>query len=90
MKRTSILLDNGTYERLERRARSRGTTVSEEIRQALERDLADENPNQWLLDLADSLADDDWKAGPAVDSDEARDRRARDLYRDSFNREPDW
>lgn len=22
------------------------------------------NPNQWLLDLADSLADDDWRPGP--------------------------
>ncbi len=89
-RRTSVLLDDSTYDRLERRARSQGSTVSEEIRRALERDLADENPNQWLLDLADSLADMEWTDGPPVDSQEAQDRRARDLYRDTFNREPEW
>ena len=28
--------------------------------------------------------------GPPVDSDEFKEEMVREIYRDSFNREPDW
>lgn len=94
MRRTSVLLDNAAYERLKQRARRRGTTVSEEVREAVEGLLEEEpNPNQGLLDLADEFARlAEWKPGPfpPVDSDEAMDQMMRDRYRQKFNREPDW
>lgn len=91
MRRTSVLLDDAAYERLAALARQRGTTVSEEIREAVDQRIEGEpNPNQWLLDLADAMADIEWKPGPSVDSDEFKDEYARAIYRDSFNREPDW
>jgi plasmid stability protein len=65
-KRTSILLPDDIYEHLRRRARQRSTTVSDEIREVLQRDCADENPNQWLLDLAEALKDVEWKPGPSA------------------------
>lgn len=65
-KRTSILLPDEIYERLQHRARRDGTTVSEEIREVLARDCEAENPNQWLLDLAESFKDVEWKPGPTA------------------------
>ncbi len=62
--------------------------MSDNLRPTREPESADTNPNQWLLDLADSLKDDDWKPGPPVDSEQARAQRLRDLYRDTLNREP--
>ncbi len=95
--RTSLLLDKAIYERYRLRARQRGTTLSEELRKVLEQDIEEENPNQWLLDLAAEIQE-DLKTHPAppggpwppIDSDEAQDQMARDLYRDAMNREPDW
>ena len=48
------------------------------------------NPNQGWLDLADSFKDVEWKPGPQFGSPEWKDMYARDLYRDTFNLEPDW
>ena len=90
-RRTSILIEESTYERFAHRARRRGTTVSEEIREFLKKvDEEEPNPNQWLLDLADQFKDIDWKPGPSIDSDEFKDQMARDVWRDAMNREPDW
>jgi Arc/MetJ-type ribon-helix-helix transcriptional regulator len=93
-KRTSILLDAEKYGRLERRARQRGHTVSDEIREAVDKLLDEEHPNQAWLDMARRV--DETPPGPdrgpfpPVDSDEAKEEAARAIYRDSFNREPDW
>lgn len=65
-KRTSILLPDELYDRLRHRARQHSTTVSEEIREVLERDCQDDNPNQWLLDLAEAFTAVDWKPGPSA------------------------
>ncbi|MBE7520597.1 MAG: hypothetical protein HS107_15280 [Thermoflexaceae bacterium] len=86
--RTTLLIGREVYERYRLRARQRGTTVSEEIRRALEKDLEEENPNRWLLDL--TAAGDGGGHFPPVDSDEAREQMVRDIYRDAMNREPDW
>lgn len=99
----TITLSEDAYRRWEERARRHGRTVSEEIETAAPAPNghatppADEhvdepvpNPNQWLLDFADSLKDVDWKPGPEFGSAEWKDQYARDLYRDTFNLEPDW
>lgn len=65
-KRTSILLPDELYERLQDRARRQGTSVSDEIREILERDCKDENPNQGWLDLAEAFKDVEWKPGPSA------------------------
>ena len=94
MRRTSILIEEATYERFAHRARRRGTTVSEEIREFLKKVDEDEpNPNQWLLDLADEMAalmEPREGSFPPVDSDEAQDEMGRAIWRDAMNREPDW
>jgi predicted DNA-binding protein len=64
-KRTSILLPDELYERLQHRARRQVTSVSEEIREAPGRECQDENPNQWLLDLAEAFKDVEWKPVPS-------------------------
>jgi hypothetical protein len=87
-KRTTILLPDELYERLERRAHRRGVTVSEEIREALDCACADENPNRGWLELSGLIKEP--LPGPPIDSDEFKDEYARAVYRDSFNREPDW
>ena len=99
----TITLSEDAYRRWEERARRHGRTVSEEIETAAPaingpapteaEELAaalDKNPNQWLLDFADSLRDVEWKPGPQFGSPEYKDQYARDLYRDTFNLEPDW
>ncbi len=95
--RTTLLVDKEIYERYRLRARRRGTTVSEELRRALEKDVEEENPNQSLLNLARELQEiaassepPPGRPWPLVDSDEAKDQMARDLYRNATNREPDW
>ena len=94
MRRTSILIDESTYEAFARRARRRGTTVSEEIRETLNESVQEEpNPNQAWLDLADAItAVAEPRPGPfpPVDSDEAKDEMVRAIHRDAMNREPDW
>ena len=99
----TITLSEDAYRRWEERARRHGRTVSEEIETAAPAPNGvpsapaqeqavdpDENPNQWLLDFADSLKDVEWKDGPPFGSPEWKDMYARDLYRDTFNLEPDW
>ncbi len=95
--RTTLLIGREVYERYRLRARQRGTTVSEEIRRALDKDLEEENPNQPLLNLARELQEIAAASGtspegplPPVDSDEAKEQMVRDIYRDAMNREPDW
>ncbi|MCE7928712.1 MAG: hypothetical protein HUU14_06705 [Dehalococcoidia bacterium] len=95
--RTTFLLGKDVYERYRLRARQRGTTVSEEIRRALEKDLEDENPNQRLLELAGDIREIATSSAPPAggpwppaDSEEAKEQMVRDLYRDATNREPDW
>ncbi len=61
--------------------------MPDDFRPTVQPESADPNPNQWLLDLADSLKDDHWKPGGPVDSEQARAQRLRDLHRDTFNRE---
>jgi hypothetical protein len=91
-RRTSILVDRETYERYEMRARRSGTTVSDEMRKVLDEAVCDDNPNQGWLELMEEMAKYDWKPGPfpPVDSPEAEDQMVRDMYRDNFDREPDW
>ncbi len=93
LRRTSILLDEETYELLACRARQHQRSLSEEIRSALAESVEDYNPNQAWLELFDSIAEvAEWKPGPfpPVDSDEAKEQMARAIYRDAMNREPDW
>jgi len=95
--RTTLLLDKAIYERYRLRARQRGTTVSAELRKVLDRDVEEANGNQGWLSLATQIQE-DLKTHPAppggswppIDSDEAQDQMARDLFRDAMNREPDW
>ncbi|MEX1103322.1 MAG: ribbon-helix-helix protein, CopG family [Dehalococcoidia bacterium] len=96
-RRRSILLDEELDRRVERRARARGTTYTEAVREALAKEFweTDENPNQWLLDLIDELRqigeEDGYRGVPPVpvDSFEARQQMARDRYRHKFGRKPD-
>jgi plasmid stability protein len=90
LRRTSILLDEETYELLACRARQHQRSLSEEIRAALAESVEDYNPNQAWLDLADEFKEFTFKPGPPVDSDEFKEEMVREIYRDSFNREPDW
>jgi len=62
--------------------------MADDLRPTGQPESANPNLNQWLLDLADSLKDSEWKPGAPVDSEQARAQRLRDLYRDTFNREP--
>lgn len=78
-RRTSILLEQEQYERLESRARRRGHTMSEEIRETLGRSLSEENPNQGLLDLI-GIASGAGKPASWIDSDEFRDEMAEAAY----------
>lgn len=89
-RRTSILLEPETYERLAARARRHGTTVSDEIRRVLEEAICDENPNQGWIEFAEEMSTYDWKPGPPIGTREAEEEMVRGIYRDSFNREPDW
>ncbi len=89
MRRTSVLLEDATYEQLAQRARRRGTTVSEELREVLERALEDEpNPNAAWLEIAGIGSSEG--AYPPVDSDEAKEEMAREIWRHRMGREPDW
>lgn len=96
MKRTTIILDDSSMERLRMRARRRGTTVTEEVREAIDQVLDTEeqgDSNRWLLDLARKMEGmGPPRPGPRVDidSDEGKLQAARDIYRDSMNREPDF
>jgi hypothetical protein len=89
-RRTSILVDRETYERFEMRARRHGSTVSDEMRKVLDDAVCDENPNQGWLDLMEEMASYEWKPGPPYGSKEAEEQMVRDMYRDAFDREPDW
>ncbi len=85
----TVQLSEDAYRRWEERARRHGRSVSEEIEtealttngsvtaQAGEPTLGDAgtNPNQWLLDFADSLTDAEWKPGPAFGSKEYKEQR---------------
>lgn len=96
MKRTTVLLDDKSLEQLRRRAIRRGTTVTEEVREAVENVLRAEeevDTSRWLMELVDAVdAMGPPRPGPRVDvdSDEGKLQAARDIYRDSMNREPDF
>ncbi len=89
-RRTSILLDDGLYRRVVRRASEEGTTVTEQVRVALEEHLgdSDESDEDWLEGLIGIGA----SGGkfPPIESGEAKDQMARDMWRRNMNREPDW
>lgn len=53
--RTTILVEKDTLELLRCKARRRGHTLSEEIREALDTAVAEEVPGAWLLELAGSV-----------------------------------
>ncbi|MEX0783369.1 MAG: ribbon-helix-helix protein, CopG family [Dehalococcoidia bacterium] len=96
-RRRSILLDEELDRRVERRARERGTTYTEAVREVLQEHFseAEENPNQWLLDLAQEISALPVEArvhGPfrPIDDPDEQDRMARDQWRRNMNREPDW
>ncbi len=79
MRRRSILLDESLDRRIERRACERGTTFTDAVREALEKEFHDgENPNQWLVDSIGVV--DSGGTYPPIDSDEGREllRRYRD------------
>jgi phytoene dehydrogenase-like protein len=54
-RRATVTFDDETYERLARRARRHGRSVNREIREAVERVLAEESPNAGPLRLAGIL-----------------------------------
>lgn len=72
-RRRSILFDPDVDRQLQRRARERGTTFTDEVRIAVERYLGEEpeNPNQWLIDSI-GVVDSGGKF-PPVDSDAGRE-----------------
>jgi hypothetical protein len=90
VRRTSILIDEATYELLAWRARQNQRSVSEEIRDSLDASVRDYDPNQPWLDLADQFSEFTFKPGPTIDSEEFKEEMAREIYRGSFNREPNW
>lgn len=73
MRRRSILLDEDLDRRIEGRARERGTTFTDAVREVLEKEFGetDENPNQWLLDSIGIV--DSGGTYPPIHSDEGRD-----------------
>jgi hypothetical protein len=73
MRRRSILLDESLDRRIERRARERGTTFTDAVREVLEKEFGDdeENPNQWLVDSIGVV--DSGGTYPPIDSDEGRE-----------------
>lgn len=77
MRRTSVFLPEALFTELRRRAKVHGTTVSEEIRRSLEKEVEQENPNQGLLELADRFETVDWGPGPDIKSAEFREYIAR-------------
>lgn len=79
--RVTLRLDREIYERYRLRARRRGTTVSQELRRALEKDVEEENPNQSLLNLTG--VGNSGGGHPPADSDEAKEQMVRDIYRDA-------
>jgi plasmid stability protein len=87
-RRTSILVDETTYELYEVRARRHGTTVSEEMRQVLDDAICDENPNKAFIELMEDMAKYDWKPGPSINSDEWKRELVDLIERDAFGREP--
>jgi hypothetical protein len=85
--RTSILLDDELVTQLRMRAVGRGTSVTQEIREAVVRYLADDDPNRGLKALIGLWASDrEW---PEVDSDESKDEFVDYIERDSFGRDLD-
>jgi hypothetical protein len=84
--RTSVLLEPDLLDRLRARSRRRGTSLTAEIEAAVTEYLKDDDPNAGLRALI-GLAErrEPW---PAVDSDEAQAEYARDIERDTLNREP--
>ncbi|MGH2608650.1 MAG: ribbon-helix-helix protein, CopG family [Tepidiformaceae bacterium] len=78
-RRRSILLDPELDRKVERRARERGTTYTEVVREALEKQLdeGDENPNQWLIDSIGVVH----SGGkfPPIDSEEGRELLRRHM-----------
>ncbi|MGI8925715.1 MAG: hypothetical protein ACR2HN_03590 [Tepidiformaceae bacterium] len=74
----TILVDDGHYERLRERARMRGVTLSDEVREALDAHLGQSaDGGSWLLELAELFKDVQWKLGPGIDSDEFKEEMAR-------------
>jgi metal-responsive CopG/Arc/MetJ family transcriptional regulator len=71
-RRTSVLLEQEQYDRLDRLARQRGTTVSEELREAVDRALAKEERGESLVSLIGMFSGAS-KPATWVDSDEFRD-----------------
>ena len=107
----AVQLPADAFDALAERARARGTSVDDELTEAVERPLDEGRPNAdlrpealvapnitdpnagWLEMLRFSEADDaprPYGPWPPVDSDLAKEMMVKDLYRDSFNREPDW
>lgn len=65
--RTTILIDDATYEQLRVAATRRGVTVSDEVRAALAEHLATRgDTNAWFYRLAEAGANYDW-SGPPID-----------------------
>lgn len=88
-RRTSILLEEHLYRRVARRAEQEGTTFTDQVREALEEHVRDGGPDEtWLEDLIG--IGHSGNGLPSVDSDEARDEMAREMWRRNMNREPDW
>ncbi|MFN0145598.1 MAG: CopG family transcriptional regulator [Dehalococcoidia bacterium] len=79
-RRTSVLLEQEQYDRLERLARQRGTTVSEELREAISRALAVEAPAEGFASLVGMFSGAS-KPASWIDSDEFRDELARAVRR---------
>jgi hypothetical protein len=85
--RMSILLEEELVTQLRARAAGRGSSLTQELREAVVRYLAEDDPNRGLKALIGSGARDrEW---PAVDSDESREEYLAYLEWDSFGSDPD-
>ena len=68
--RTTILLDDETFDRLKRRAANRGTSVSEEVREAVAAHRFAQPPSAgWLLGLGAELTPHEREQGGPLDYD---------------------
>jgi plasmid stability protein len=86
MQRISLVLEDALLERLRARARSHRTTLSDEVRAILKRDVDAENPNEGLVSLLGSITE--LRPGPELESEEFREMMARQVEK-KLEQEPD-
>ena len=94
MKRTTVLLDDATFEQLKASARRRGKTVTHELREAVDRFLLSQETDSAQRLIALAAANDSFEGlrhgpHPDVDSEVARKQATKSLYEDMTDGAPD-